>query len=168
MGAWGAIIMGFFGAVFAALSLDWSGPAKFAPFAVTALIWAIAAVLLRRPGASPTLTKQGERVIQYSSAAEGVGLFLAGNLVTNLGHPEWLLPSMAAVVGLHFLPMAYWLPFKPFGALGVALLFAAGAGFALSDSVGPMVAGLTAAASLWVASLLALQREARGRTVARP
>ncbi len=167
MGAWGAIIMGFFGAVFATLTLStalgWSGVERFAPLLVFATIASIAVVLLRRPGASPPLSKQGERAIQWSSAAEGVGIFIAANVVINVGHSEWLLPAIATVVGLHFLPMAYWIPFRPFLVLGVTLLGAAAAGFVLRAPVGPVVAGLSSAAALWVASALALRREARGR-----
>ena len=167
MGAWGAMIMSFFGSVFAALTLSialgWSGVTRFAPFLEFEVLAAIAAALLRRPGASPTLSKQGEKVIMWSSIGEGVGLFIVGNLVTNLGHPEWLLPAMASVVGLHFLPMARWIPFWPFGVLGVCLLAAAVVGFALSATIGPAIAGLSAAAMLWVAAGLALRREARSR-----
>jgi hypothetical protein len=38
--------------------------------------------------------------------AEGLFIFLAVNLVINLGHPELVIPAIALVVGLHFYPMA--------------------------------------------------------------
>jgi MFS family permease len=48
---------------------------------------------------------------------EGLGIFLAVNIVINLGHPDLIIPAIALVVGLHFYPMAkifkrkidYWL-----------------------------------------------------------
>jgi len=40
-------------------------------------------------------------------AGEGVGIFIAINIVTNLGHPELTVPAIALVVGLHFYPMAW-------------------------------------------------------------
>ena len=46
----------------------------------------------------------------WSSIGEGVGLFVAAQTVISLGHREMLLPAMALVVGLHFLPMAYAIP----------------------------------------------------------
>ena len=49
--------------------------------------------------------------------AEGLGIFLAVNIVINLGHPDLIIPAIALIVGLHFYPMAkifkrkidYWL-----------------------------------------------------------
>jgi hypothetical protein len=38
--------------------------------------------------------------------AEGLGIFIAINIVNNLGHPELDVPVIALVVGLHFYPMA--------------------------------------------------------------
>ncbi|MGZ3946041.1 MAG: hypothetical protein ACXVIY_12745 [Mucilaginibacter sp.] len=38
--------------------------------------------------------------------AEGLFIFLAVNIVTNIGHPELVIPAIALVVGLHFYPMA--------------------------------------------------------------
>jgi hypothetical protein len=39
--------------------------------------------------------------------AEGLGIFIAVNLVTNFGHPELQVPVIAVVVGLHFFPLAW-------------------------------------------------------------
>jgi hypothetical protein len=49
--------------------------------------------------------------------AEGLLIFLAVNIVINLGHPDLIIPAIALVVALHFYPMAkifnrkidYWL-----------------------------------------------------------
>jgi hypothetical protein len=38
--------------------------------------------------------------------AEGLGIFLAINIVINLGHPDLVIPVLALVVGIHFYPMA--------------------------------------------------------------
>jgi hypothetical protein len=38
--------------------------------------------------------------------AEGLGIFIAVNVVINLGHPELTIPVIALVVGLHFYPLA--------------------------------------------------------------
>ncbi|SHM70262.1 hypothetical protein [Mucilaginibacter sp. OK098] len=38
--------------------------------------------------------------------AEGLLIFIAINIVINLGHPELTIPVIALVVGLHFYPMA--------------------------------------------------------------
>lgn len=58
----------------------------------------------------------------WSTIGEGIGLFLASNIVINLHRPDLLLPSMALVVGLHFLPIALATHLRPFSVLGAALL----------------------------------------------
>ncbi|SFS20038.1 hypothetical protein SAMN05216570_4239 [Dyella sp. OK004] len=86
-------------------------------------------------------------------------ILLAVNVVKNLGHPELVLPAIAFVVGLHFLPMAFAIPFKPFYALGVALIVASIIGGFLSPPLGGAFAGLVAGFCLWTASALAMRRE---------
>ena len=39
-------------------------------------------------------------------AGEGIGIFLAVNVVINLHHRELIIPAIALVVGLHFIPLA--------------------------------------------------------------
>jgi len=164
MGAWGAIIMSFFGALFAALTLafqfGWTGLELGLPFGLFVIIALAAAAIIRRPGEGIAPSERAERVIMWSSIGEGVGLFLAANLVINLGHREMLLPAMAVVVGLHFLPMGYAIPFRPYYGLGIALLGAAAAGFVL----GGAVSGFAGAIALWVAALLALRRDMQAKS----
>ncbi len=168
MGAWGALIMGFFGAVFAALTLYWQwhcpGLALAAPFAVFVLIALAAAYVLRLPGTGVKPSARVERAIMWSSIGEGVGLFLAANIVTNLHRPELMLPAMALVVGLHFLPIAIAGSFRPFYLLGIGLILAAIAGFVLPVPTGGEVAGLAAAACLWIAAGMAVRRDWRARS----
>jgi len=38
--------------------------------------------------------------------AEGLLIFVAVNVVNNIGHPELVIPAIALVVGLHFYPLA--------------------------------------------------------------
>ena len=99
----------------------------------------------------------------WSSIAEGIGLFIAANVVMNLGHRDLLLPAMALVVGLHFLPMAYAIPFRPFWLLGLSLLAAAALGFGLDQPAGGVVAGSAAALALTGAAVLALRRDVRAK-----
>ncbi|WP_066592741.1 hypothetical protein [Sphingomonas pruni] len=167
MGAWGAIIMGFFGSVFAALTLalqfHLGGAVLAVPFVLFAGIALAAAQILRSPGNGIQPSPRAERAIMWSSIGEGVGLFVVANLVQNLHRPELLLPAMALVVGLHFLPIAYAAPFRPFYALGGALIMAAIAGVVVGAPTGGMAAGFAAATSLWIAAALALRRDMRAR-----
>lgn len=118
MGAWGALIISFFGAVFASLTLYWhmdlSGIALAVPFLGFLLIGLAAMYVIRLPGDGIKPTPKEERAIMWSSIGEGIGLFLASNIVINLHRPDLLLPSMALVVGLHFLPIAFAAGFRRF------------------------------------------------------
>lgn len=169
MGAWGAIVMGFFGAVFAAvtlaLPLQWSGAAIGLPFLVFAVIVLAAALVIRMPSIGFTLSRQAKRAILWSSTAEGIGIFVAVNLVNNLGHPELLLPAIALVVGLHFFPIAYAVPFHFFYLLGAALLAAAACGFAIAPPLGSAIAGFAAAGALWLAAVFAIARDRRAKAI---
>ena len=171
MGVWGALIMSFFGAVFAALTLYWqwhlSGPVLALPFVIFALIGLAAGYVIRLPGVGIKPSARTERAIMWASIGEGVGLFLAANIVINLHRPEWLLPSMALVVGLHFIPIAAADSFRPFYVLGAVLILAALAGFVAPAPTGGELAGLAAAAALWLASAVAVRRDWRARQLTR-
>ena len=168
MGAWGAIIMGFFGALFAALTLGfqlhWSGLLLGLPFLGFVLIALAAGYVIRLPGEGITPSKRVRKVIMWSTIGEGIGLFLAANLAINLGHPGLVAPAMALIVGLHFLPIAYAAPFRPFYLLGATLLAAGAVGFAIQPPAGGEVAGFAAAAALWAASVTAIVRDARAKS----
>ena len=167
MSAWGALIMGFFGAVFAALTLYWqwqvTGPLLALPFLGFVLIAIAAALVIRQPGTGVTLPEKAEKTIMWATIGEGVGLFLAANIVINLHRPELLLPAMALVVGLHFLPIAIAAAFRPFLVLGGALILAAAAGFLIAPPTGGEVAGLAGALALWTAAILAVVRDRRAK-----
>lgn len=169
MGASGGLIMGFFGAVFAAATLalefDWRGISIGVPFVAFAAIAIAAIVTIRAPGQRAARSPQAKRVIIWSTIGEGLGLVVAANVVINTGHAEWLLPVTALVVGLHFLPMAHGIPFRPFYWIGSALVLAATIGFALSQTVGGKISGLTATAALWIAAVVAVRREWKAKIV---
>lgn len=172
MGAWGAIIMSFFGAVFATLTIAWQWHATGAllalPFIVFAIIGVIAACAIRLQGTGMVLSPRAERTIMWSTIAEGIGLFVAFNLVVDLDRLEWRLPAMAMIVGLHFLPIGRAACFRPYLILGVALILSAAAGFALPAPVGGAIAGGAAALCLWIAALLAIARDWRHKISAAP
>lgn len=167
MGAWGALIMGFFGAFFASLTFYWqqheTGAALLLPFLGFALIAVLAVQVIRMPGTGIEPSPSEERAITWSTVAEGIGLFLASNIVINLHRPDLLLPSMALVVGLHFLPIALAAGFRPFYILGGSLVAIAAATFAVGGPAGGTIAGLMAAGALWIASAFAVHRDRQAK-----
>lgn len=77
MGAWGALIMSFFGAAFASFTLYWhlnfSGIALAVPFLVFLLISLAAMYVIRLSGDGIKPTPKEERAIMWSSIGEGIG-----------------------------------------------------------------------------------------------
>ena len=163
MGARGAVIMGFFGAVFAALTmhLQWRvlGLMLALPFVVFLAIAAAALHTMRLKGNGVVLSESTKKALMWSSIGEGIGIFLASNVVANLHRDDLLLPAIALVVGLHFLPIARAASFRPFYVLGAVLLASAIIGFLVGAPVGGEIAGIAAALSLWLASLAAIRRD---------
>lgn len=157
--------MGFFGAVFLSLTLAWqwrvSGAGLLLPFLVFALIGGAALRVIRRGNRGSALSRRARKTVMWASTAEGIGIFVAVNFVTNLHRPEWRLPAMALIVGLHFLPIAQAAATRTFYILGAALIAIALAGFMIPAPFGGTLAGVAAAGCLWVASLAAIRRDGR-------
>lgn len=169
MGSRGAVIMGFFGAVFAALTMhrQWQivGITLAVPFIVSLAIWVAAAQTIRLKGNGIDMSERTKKALIWSSAGEGIGIFVAVNIVNNLKRPDLLLPAMALVVGLHFLPIGHAASFRPFYTLGVVLLLSAAIGFMVAAPVGGQIAGIAAALGLWFASVTAVRRERQAKQV---
>lgn len=165
MGATGAVIMAFFGAVFGTatliLPIGIRDAKLLAPLIVFMIILSAALAVVRRPGQRLTLSPGAERVVMWSSIAEGIGIFLGIELVVNFGHESWQLPVIALAVGLHFLPIARAASLSAFYVLGSVLIAVAIIGVALPSPFGPTISGGAAALALWVAAIMAIRREAR-------
>ena len=169
MGARGAIIMGFFGACFASWTLYWQlsvrGVSLAAPFIIFVMIAFMAARVLRSPGQGIAPSKRVGKVIGWSSLGEGVVLLIAANVVMHFHRPDLLLPAMALVVGLHFLPIASVSRFRSFLFLGCGLIAASLIGAGMKQPLGGMIAGFAAAAGLWLAACFAIARDQRERSL---
>ncbi len=165
MGPWGTVIMGFFGGVFFAaadvIALGWN----FTLIVPVLVFGAMATIAARKIGQAPAgrfdAGRKAGRIIAAATSAEGVGIPMVALVLLNTGHGDEVLPGIAVVVGLHFLPMAYGIPFRPFYVLGSFLLLGAVAGFLLRQPEGSIVAGMAAAGVLWAASWLALRGRRR-------
>lgn len=167
VGARGALIMSFFGAVFAAMTMFWqwdvTGLRLTLPFVIFAVIGLAASIVIHLPGEGIKLSQKMARAIMWSSAGEGIGLFLASNIVINVHRPDLLLSAMALVVGLHFLPIASATSFRPFYILGTALIVCALIGVVVGAPTGGVLAGFSAACGLWIAAAMAVRRDWRSK-----
>ena len=102
-------------------------------------------------------SKKGKRIFNIVNIAQGVAIFLAVNIVNNIGHPEWFVPVFIFIVGAHFIPLAKVFHSRRHTVTGVAMMVwalaypqLAQAGAA--DPVGCLGAGLI----LWASALSAL------------
>ena len=167
MGARGAIILGFFGALFAALTLNWhmraSGAQLAPPFVVFAMLAFAAVYSMHQPGRGVMPSAAARKAIKWSTIAEGAGLCLISNLVILMHRLDLLLPGMALVVGLHFLPIARAAAFRPFYLLGGTMVVSALVGFIVRAPSGGEIAGFTAATGLWAAAVMAIRRDLTAR-----
>jgi len=158
--------------VFAALTMYWEwhveGVALLLPFLIFVIVGLLAAFIIRLPGDRNVLSEKAEQTIMWSSIAEGVGLLIASTIIANLHRPEWQLPVMALVVGLHFIPIAFAASYLPFYALGSSLIVSAVVGFIAAAPTGGQIAGIVAATSLWIAAFLGLARDWRSKKASAP
>jgi hypothetical protein len=90
------------------------------------------------------------RLLRWVSIAEFVAILGGVNFVTWAGRPDLIDCIVAAVVGLHFLPLARWMPAPVFYLTGVALLALAIVGVALASPVRDVAVCGGAALVLWL------------------
>lgn len=92
MQAWGLIVFPFLAISFVIKGIQLFSVAKLHP--------AVESEADRAEG------KKMDKWFGIIFGAEGLGIFIAINVVTNIGHPELDIPVIALVVGLHFFPLA--------------------------------------------------------------
>ena len=163
MGASGAVVMSFFGASFASLTLllqlQWTGLRLGLPFIGFAVIASAAMIVARLPGDGFKRPEKSGKVILWSSIGEGLGISLVNQTLMNLGHFDLIIPSTALIVGLHFIPIAYWAPFHQLYILAATIMVGGIVGLLVDQPAGGTVAGFTAATALLGASIAAVRRE---------
>ena len=94
------------------------------------------------------------RVVGIATAIEGVAIFLAANVLINLHMPTAVIPAAVIIVGLHFLPLARWIPVPlyyrtAFGLIAVGLL-----GLLLPAPSRAIATGTGAALVLWASAIM--------------
>jgi hypothetical protein len=165
----GILFMGLFGAAWA------SQAAAKLPMSYTAVIYAVAVAVagalvwvsfrfrtLARAQPEPSaeevaVAARGEKRFYWVLAAEGVALFVAGNVLINLHQLDYLGAVVALIVGLHFFPLrhVFRLPvYDVTGALmslvGIVAMGALATGHDLgADHAWDVVTGLACALILW-------------------
>ena len=148
------LVLNVFAALWAWIGLKLSGVVP----AFTLLPFAVSLVLLaygwRGAGSIPGGGSRAGKVVGLWSAIEVVALLIAANVLEHFHRPDLMLPIGAAIVGLHFFPLARGIPVKLYYATGGGLLLAAVVGFLVPVADRALVVGMGAAVVLWATALL--------------
>lgn len=161
------IVLSAFAAIWWIIGAAQFGRSSLLMSAVGILISGLMVALAWRRGgrsASRQERKRRGRIVGIASAVEGVAIFAAAKVLVNLGRRDLIAPTVAIIVGLHFLPLARWFP-APIYYLTAALLVAIGmAGAVVQDLPARILTVcIGAAAVLWLSCGVVLLRADRPR-----
>jgi hypothetical protein len=130
------------------------------PLLVTGLI--IVAALRGRhrfEQVSPEEHARRGRLVGIASGVEGLAILLAVNVLAKLGVSDYAAPVIAIIVGLHFVPLANWLPAHLYYGTGALLIVLGICGFAVrSPDRRLLIVSVGAACVLWLTCVLVLGR----------
>ena len=95
--------------------------------------------LPRPPSPDCDEIRKGDTRMRIIFVGEGIGIFIAILLVSYLNHPELIVPAMALVVGLHFIPlgMLFKRKFDYYLAAGSILIAFLAIVFSLNNTLNP-------------------------------
>ena len=157
------LVLSVFAAVWGAMALS----AAHAPewvFVVPALVSTVLATTIfrfcREDSRGAAERRRVGRLVALASTGEGVAILVGVNVVSSMRRPDLSATIVAVAVGLHFLPLARWIPFRIYYATAAGLLVAAMGGFAQTSALRDVVVCGGAAAVLWatVGSFLIVRR----------
>lgn len=97
--------------------------------------------------------------------AEVVALILVTNVLAATGRTGLIWPAIAVVVGLHFIPLASVFGSAIYYGTGVIIATLGALEPILPSSIGPLVLGLGAAATLWSTALLQEQNSSKQQRI---
>jgi hypothetical protein len=108
---------------------------------------------------APNVRRRRGRVVAIASGVEGVTIFIAVSVLANIGRPDLITPVVAIIVGLHFVPLARWLPAPIYYGTGALLIFIGLAGTAIQEQTARILTVCVGAASaLWLSCAFVLLR----------
>jgi hypothetical protein len=108
------------------------------------------------PSTGGELGAHTRKVLARWSLVEGLAIVLAVNLLHRVHHPEAMFSVVAAIVGLHFLPLARSIPVRLYYLTAAGLILIAAAGMLVAAGSRPLFVGLGAAAVLWATAIYRL------------
>jgi hypothetical protein len=108
--------------------------------AITAVLFFLAYQFVQAARDRPSTGSQGPnpfrtRDYQLAVLAEIIAILLAGRLLTTAGHPDAIMPAVAAIVGLHFFGLIRAFHSWHFAIVGAVIVLLALLSFALPPTV---------------------------------
>ena len=169
MTATGAVILGIFAVVWWIVGLRTAGHGLATVWVVPVLAsLALAAAVTPLRGATGPVDDADEarrnRLVMQWSAAEGVAIVIAINVLVSVGHREAFVPVVALIVGAHFIPLARGLPAPAYYVTAAALVALGLVGLAMPGRAeGITLVSAGAAVILWITAAIVLRRVANTR-----
>jgi hypothetical protein len=154
---WGVAFMAGFAAWWAssaAAAAGFSGPWTTAAYAVALLL--TGAAILRSRGAPQTTRPGTGRKFLLVVLLEVVAIFAAASLLPQAHRADLVLPAVALIVGLHFLPLAGLFRAPAYKPTAAAMCLAAAASLAVRDPATRELWLCTAMAAILFLTCLAL------------
>jgi uncharacterized membrane protein len=144
-----------------------------APAWLTVVPVAISVVMLlwaRRQSVGTGNPVEGDhvgRVIGIATAIEAIAIFVAANVLVNLHLPTLVMPAIAIIVGLHFAPLARWIPVPLYYWTGAGLVIVGLIAIVLPADDRAIATGIASALVLWISCILLVCR-GRGEVAEAP
>ena len=114
----------------------------------------VAAKGRRFPSSSNEQARRVRWVVGLAILFEVLIIAVGAPVLARGGRPDLMVCLVALAVGLHFFPLARWLPAPKYHLTGSALMIAAGAGLVVPDATSRIVfVAASAAAILWFTAL---------------
>jgi len=158
----GAIVLNVFAAIWCGLGLVFlPAPLWLLPLPVVLSVTLILAAI-RASRFVPPRTKEDEsrvgRLIGIWSGAEGVAFAIAFNVLRNIGLTDDIVPALAVIVGLHFIPLARGIPVPVYYLTAAGLVAAAAFGLLAPPQARIAAVCFPAGVVLWASSAWIIAR----------
>ena len=163
----GSIIMSFFATIWWIVGVLNSGWSPIVSFGIPIAIFVFLFANRKKENITPTELSEQEgrrigRIVGIASGAEGIIIFVAVNILANIGKSDLLSPIIAIIVGLHFIPLAQWIPARLYYYTALVLVVVGTFGLFISDSILRFkIVCVGSALTLWITSYFVLRMPLR-------
>jgi hypothetical protein len=120
------------------------------PIVSAVLIFAAAQRFKGAPPRDAGQVKRTRRIVSLAAGGEGLLISIAANLMIHNGLAGFVLPAVAIIVGLHFVPLAMLLKVRIYYLTAVLITAAGLAALAIDPNHRALVTGLPVAMLLWL------------------